>query len=222
MGGKRKRVQRSVKSRPATDKSTRLQLISLTVSPEQLIKNGDIPKAIDALRTQLAQEPTDERKRLLAHCYFQIQEYKEAANNWLALDAPTAIDLANVGAAWLNEDEWEQARSALQRSLSLEEHAYPLYLQALAIKADREYYMLRGEERSTVINLLQKAQTLDNCPADALLLLDDLLHRDESADRLTLLKDAVQLHPEHTELRLRYVHHLTYDTKDYIEALLAA
>ena len=175
MGGKRKRAQRSAKPRLATSRSMRSHLINLTVSPEQLVKNGDISKAIDALRTQLINEPTDERKRLLGNCYFQIGDYKEAANAWLTLNAPTANDLANAGAAWLNEDEWERARSALQRSLDLEEHAYPLYLQALAIKGGQEYYSLQREERINIINLLQKARTLHGCPAEALLLLDDLL-----------------------------------------------
>ena len=141
---------------------------------------------------------------------------------WLTLDAPTAVDLANAGAAWLNEDEWEYAKSALQRSLDLEEQAYPLYLQALAIKGDRHYYSLHGEERISIINLLQKAQTLDDCPADALLLLDDLLHHDDSSDRSALLKEAIQLYPEHTELCLRYARHLAYETNDYIEALIVA
>ncbi|MFL5694711.1 MAG: hypothetical protein ACJ795_23210, partial [Ktedonobacteraceae bacterium] len=175
MGRKRKRAQHSAKPRPTPSKLTQSHQINLTVSPEQLIKNGDIPKAIDALRTQLITEPTDERKRLLGNCYFQIRRYEEAATTWLTLNAPTANDLANAGAAWLNEDEWERARSALQRSLDLEEHAYPLYLQALAIKGDREYYSLQREERINVINLLQKARTLRGCPAEAFLLLDDLL-----------------------------------------------
>jgi tetratricopeptide (TPR) repeat protein len=176
MGRKRKRTQNFAKPKQATNRSASSHTMQLVVSPEQLVKNGDIPKAIDALRTQLINEPTDERKRLLGDCYFQIGDYKEAANAWLTLNAPTANDLANAGAAWLNEDEWERARSALQRSLDLEEHAYPLYLQALAIKGDREYYTLRGEDYASVTDLLQKAQTLPNCPANALLLLDDLLN----------------------------------------------
>src|SRR6266699_1707731 len=220
MGKKSKRAQRSAKPRLATSRSTRSHLINLTVSPEQLVKNGDISKAIDALRTQLINEPTDERKRLLGNCYFQVGDYKEAANTWLTLNAPTANDLANIGAAWLKEDEWERARSALQRSLDLEEHAYPLYLQALAIKSDREYYSLQREERIDVITLLQKARTLHGCPAEAFLLLDDLLRRDRSSDRTTLLEEAARLYPDHTELCLRYAMHLAYETDAYAEALI--
>ena len=219
MGRKRKRSQRSAKPRQAVSRSSRSHPIHLTVSPEQLVKNGDIPKAIDALRAQLLSEPTDERKRLLGECYFQIGNYKEAANAWLTLNTPTANDLANIGAAWLNEGEWETARSALQRSLDLEERAYPLYLQALAIKGDREYYSLQREESINVINLLQKARTLHGCPAEALLLLDDLLRHDNSSDRTALLEEATRLYPDHTELCLRYARHLTYETDAYAEAL---
>lgn len=220
MGRKRKRAQRTAKPRLATTRSTRSHLINLTVSPEQLVKNGDISKAIDALRTQLIHEPTDERKRLLGDCYFQVGDYKEAANTWLTLNAPTANDLANVGAAWLNEDKWEQARSALQRSLDLEERAYTLYLQAIAIKGDREYYSLQSEERIEVINLLQKARTLPGCPAEALLFLDDLLPRGRSSDRTAFLEEAARLYPDHTELCLRYARHLAYQTHAYAEALI--
>lgn len=221
MGRKRKRVQHTVKPRPTTSKSMRSNHINLTVSPEQLIKNGIIPEAIEALQAQLTIEPTDERKRLLGKCYFQTGEYREAANTWLTLDAPTAIDFTNAAAAWLNTDEWESAKSALQRSLDLEERAYPLYLQVLAIKRNREDYKLERQERTDIINLLQKAQQLPGCPAEAFLLLDDLLYRDDSPDRTTLLKKAAQLYPEHTELCLRYARHLAHETNDYIEALIA-
>jgi tetratricopeptide (TPR) repeat protein len=221
MGRKRKRTQNFAKPKQATNRSAPSHTIQLVVSPEQLIKNGDIPKAIDALRTQLINEPTDEWKRLLGDCYFQIGNYKEAANAWLTLDAPTGIDFANVGAAWLNENEWEYAKSALQRSLDLEEQAYPLYLQALAIKGDRKEYELRGEDYASITGLLQKAQALPDCPADAFLLLDDLLnHHNRTGDRTALLKEATQLYPEHTELCLRYARHLAYETNDYIEALI--
>jgi tetratricopeptide (TPR) repeat protein len=222
MGRKRKRPQRSAKQRLATSRSSRSHLINLTVSPEQLVKNGDIPKAIDALRTQLINEPSDERKRLLGECYFQIGNYKEAANTWLTLKTPTAYDLAQAGTAWLIEHEWEHARSALQRSLDLEEDAYPLYLQALAIKGDREDYSLHGEERTNIINLLQKAQALPDCPADALLLLDDMLRHDDSSERTALLEEAARLYPDHTELCLRYARHLAYETNAHEEALIVS
>ncbi|SRR6266496_658764 len=222
MGRKRKRAQRSAKPRLATTRPTRSHLINLTVSPEQLVKNGDISKAIDVLRNQLLHEPTDEQKRLLGNCYFLVRDYKAAANTWLTLNAPTANDLANVGAAWLNEGEWERARSVLQRSLDLEECAYPLYLQAIAIKGDQEYYLLQPEERINVINLLQKARTLPGCPAEAILLLDDLLRHDRSSNRTALLEEAARLYPDHTELCLRYAMHLAYQTKAYAEALTVA
>ena len=107
----------------------------------------------------------------------------------------------------------------MQRSLDLEEHAYTLYLQAIAIKVDREYYSLQSEERTDVINLLHKARTLPGCPAEALLLLDDLLGHTRSFDRTALLEEAARLYPNHTELCLRYAAHLAYQTNAYAEAL---
>lgn len=221
MGRKRKRTQNFAKPKQATKRSAPSHTIQLVVSPEQLVKNGDIPKAIDALRTQLINEPTDERKRLLGNCYFQIGDYGEAASAWFTLNEPTAYDLALAGAAWLNEDEWDLAKSALQRSLNLEEHAYSLYLQALAIKGDRKEYGLRGEDYASVTGLLQKAQALPDCPADALLLLDDLFNRhDHTADRAAVLEKAVLLYPDHTELRLRYAMHLAYEIHTYEATLI--
>ena len=222
MGRKRKRTQNFAKPRLATNRSAQSHAVHLVVSPEKLVNNGDTSKAIDMLCTQLIDEPTDERKRLLGECYFQVGDYKEAANVLLTLTAPTANDLTTIGAAWLNEQEWESAKSALQRSLDLEEHAYTLYLQALAIKGDRKYYSLRGEEHTAVIDLLRKARALPDCPADAFLLLDDLLRRhDHIPERTTLLEDAVLLYPDHTELCLRYTSHLAYKTHAYAEALIA-
>src|SRR5690348_10241332 len=99
MGRRRQRTQNFAKPKQATNKHAPSHTMHFVISPEQLLKNGDISKAIDALRTQLINEPTDERKRLLGNCYFQVGDYKEAATIWLTLNALTANDLANVGAA---------------------------------------------------------------------------------------------------------------------------
>ena len=222
MGRKHKQTQHFAKPKQVMSKVARSRMIRLAVSPEQLIKNGDISKAIDEIQRLLITEPKDEHRRLLGACYFQIDNYEEAANAWLTIKAPTARDLGSAGLALLCEDEWERARSTLQRSLELEEQAFTLYLQALAIKGDQKYYSLRDEEYADVVNLLQQAQRLPGCPVEAFLLLDDLLNRHETTPgRTALLEEALLLYPDHTELRIRYVRHLTYETHDYAKSLVA-
>src|SRR5207302_9970370 len=128
------------------------------------------------------------KRRLLGHCFFRIGDYQEAATTWLALPKKLSFDLLAVGAAFLNAEEWEQARQYLNESLRLQEDSYALYLLALAHMQNRFSFDLDKGELLEVICILQKARSLPKCPAEAFLSLERILrfaHRNAKDDEVS-------------------------------------
>ena len=94
-------------------------------------------------------EPTDQRKKMLANVIFRSENFRRGGECFVTLMAPTANDLTTIGAAWLNEQESEVPSQLCSVHLTSKSMLYTLYLQALAIKGDRKYDLLRGEENTT-------------------------------------------------------------------------
>ncbi len=180
-----------------------------TLSPESFIQQGNIPQAIDILRSQLANEPTDERKRLLGQCFLELHDYEQATAIWSTIEHPTTYDLGFLGIIWLELEEWERAMEIFQRSLAIEENAYAYYCQAQAIAQNRSNGTLTQEERTTIIALLQKALSLPECPVEVFLwidtLFDDVIPDSTEFDRRTHLKKALQFYPDNNDIRQRYL-----------------
>src|SRR5712692_1875723 len=89
-----------------------------TLLPEQLIEKGNLAEAIRLLEAELKRAPSDDqRRRLLGHCLFETEQYSEAAQAWLALREAQPGDVLNVGIAFLNAKELDQALAHLERAL---------------------------------------------------------------------------------------------------------
>src|SRR6266567_3824560 len=86
-------------------------------TPESLIAQGNLQEAARLLRGHIRLTPSDEKKRLLGQCLFDLESYQEAAAAWLTIQEKTAADLQSVGIAFLNAKDWEQARQFLDESI---------------------------------------------------------------------------------------------------------
>jgi tetratricopeptide (TPR) repeat protein len=200
---------------------TRSRTIHLEITAEQLVERGNLQEAVHLLRAHIRTTPSDEKQRLLGRCLFQLGDSREAAQAWLAIQEKTARDLALVGLAFLDLEEWEQTVLHLQASLQLEERGYCYYWLALAHKKSGEDYQLEAEERASILDLLRKACALPACPAEAFLWLDNLVRRAGNADeRTTLLQEAFARYPNVEDVRLRLGDHLLYHLLNYEGALM--
>jgi tetratricopeptide (TPR) repeat protein len=95
-----------------------------TLTPEQLLEKGNLPGAISLLKAELKRAPSaDQRRRLLGDCLFETGQYREAAQAWLTLRKVQPDDVLNVGIAFLNAREWDQAIAHLERAQEQQEHA---------------------------------------------------------------------------------------------------
>src|ERR1700674_5553852 len=81
---------------------TRSRTIHLEITPEQLVEKGNLQEAVHLLREHMRTTPSDEKKRLLGECLFNLERYQEAATAWLTIQEKTAGDLQSVGVAFLN------------------------------------------------------------------------------------------------------------------------
>src|SRR5260370_20334417 len=213
----RKQQHRSHQTSSRSRKSpTSSRAIHLEITPEHLIEKGNLQEAVRLLRSHIRMASTDEKKRFLGQSLCELRDFREAANAWLTIEEKTGHDLAMIGAAFMDLQEWDQAVPHLRASLQLEELGYCYYWLALTQQQNRAFYQLNDEETSSILELLQKACALPACPVEAFLWLDDLMHRgDHEDERTNLLQEAIARYPEAEELRLRLGHHLLYHLRDY-------
>jgi len=208
-----------------------------TLSPEQLIEKGNLAEAIRLLQAELQRAPSnDQRRRLMGHCLFETERYSEAAHAWLALREAQPGDMLNVGIAFLNAEEWDQAIMHLERSLQQLEQARTYYLLALAHVREKSWWSVDDETKRRLVDLLQQARALPACPPEAYLRLDDLLWSLASGKRGTgdeeearssareqgfqILEEAFSHYPDHEEIRLEFAKSLIYWRKQYETGLL--
>src|SRR6266849_8308200 len=100
---KRSRKQQQQQTTSCRKKNpTRSRTIHLEITPEQLVEKGNLQEAVRLLRARIRTTPSDEKKRLLGRCLFQLGDSKEAVKIWLVIQEKTAYDLSLVGLAFLD------------------------------------------------------------------------------------------------------------------------
>src|SRR5260370_18528633 len=103
----RKQQQRSHQTTSPGKKSpTRSRVIHLEITPERLIEMGSLQEAVSLLRTHIQTTPTDEKKRLLGQCLFRLGDFREAAQAFFFFKQKTAYEMALIGVAFLDLEEW--------------------------------------------------------------------------------------------------------------------
>jgi tetratricopeptide (TPR) repeat protein len=225
---------------PHKTRSTRKKpsSIRLMLTPEQLLEQGKLPEAIHLLQAELKRLPSnDPYRRLLGQCLFDTGQYSEAAQAWLSLVEKHLEDVLNVGIAFLNAREWDQAIAHLERAREQQENAQIYYLLALAYLREKSWWGLDEETGQRLAGLLQRARSLPNCPPEVYLRLDDVLrllaHHKNSSEQeeeeawnmareqgFQILEEAYSLYPDHTEVRLEFAQLLVYWRKQYETGLL--
>lgn len=224
-------------SRKAQSRAKKPTAIRPTLTPEQLREKGDQPEAIRLLRAVLKRTPADDQsRRLLGHCLFETEQYREAARAWLELREMQPVDVQNAGIAFLNAEDWDQAIAHLERALQLQESARSFYLLALAHLREKSWWSVDDETKRRLVDLLQRARALPACPPEAYLRLDDLLwslasrkrgadDEEEARDRAReqgyqILEEAFAHYPDLVEIRLEFAKSLIYWRKQYETGLL--
>ena len=236
MSKRQKQTGRSSHKKPNTRKKP--SSIRLTLTPEQLIEKGNLPEAISLLEAEVKRAPSDDqRRRLLGHCLFETEQYLEAAHTWLALGEMHATDVSNVGIAFLNAKEWNQAIVHLEQALQQQEHPRTYYLLALAHLRENYWQSADDETAQRLVNFLQRARALPACPPEVYLRLDNLLWSLALRERKTgkeeedarsrareqsvqILEEAFSLYPDHETIRLEFAKSLIYWRKQYETGLL--
>ena len=243
--GKQRKRQHS--SHQATHQSkkrqTQSRAVHLEISPEHLFEKGNFQDAVDVLKAYVVKHPTDDsKKRLLGSSFFHLKLYREAAEAWTNLQRKSHADIANIGLAYLNLEEWSQATAWLETSLQQGKSAYTYYLLALAylqesLNRDLWEYTTDIHRLQCAVESLQQARILPDCPASAYLLLNDKLWRlacdvpvegraerertQEKARRecYALMEEAFGHHPDDANIRLEFGEDLVYAGK-YDAAIL--
>jgi tetratricopeptide (TPR) repeat protein len=112
---------------------------------------------------------------MLGQCLLDMERYNEAATVWLSVPKKNANDHVNIGIAFLNTEEWDEAIAHLEKALQLQEDPRTCYLLALAHARGRYWLGRDIETIQRCIALLQQAKALPACPPEVYLQLDKTL-----------------------------------------------
>ena len=167
---------------------------------EQLASRGEFEAAVHKLRSRIGQHPTDEDRRLLAKCLYQLDAKEESVEAILAVVAKLWTDYLLAGICYVGLKRWDEAANHINAAQRLNETAAGCYWLALAIARDEKCPY--GETRKPVVELLAKAVSLTQCPPEAYLWLAELQDWDGEESQ-AILQKGLEFHPQSTPLRLR-------------------
>jgi tetratricopeptide (TPR) repeat protein len=174
-----------------------------------LINRGEFAAAAHKLRTRIGQCPTDNDRRLLAKCLLQVDAMEESAKAILTVVAKSWTDYFWAGKCCVSLKRWEEAASHFVAALQLNETAEAYYWLAVATARNEKH--LYGDERKPVLDLLERAVSLVQCPSPAYLWLGELQERDDDCrNEVAILQKGLEAHPNSTMLRLRLAFLLAY------------
>lgn len=237
---KRSHRQKSGQGKPSLTQESLLETI------ERLLKEEKSQEAIRLVQKALKMALSDTQKRSLGHCLFNAKHYQEAAHVWTKIENRDAVDLSNIGVAYLNVEDKNQAISYLEASLQQEETSRVYYLLASA-HVGKYWPGSTPEKQRKVVELLTHAQELPDCPAEVYYRLADAIQsivpsrtfqndeedqandgKDQAIEQEQkraqeqanqILEEGFALYPDNTRIRLKYAQSLQY-REQYEAALL--
>jgi tetratricopeptide (TPR) repeat protein len=184
-----------------------------------LARRGEFEAAAHKLRSRIGQHATDEDRRLLAKCLYHLDAKEQSAKAILAVVDKSWTDCLWAGKCYVSLKRWDEATSHLVAAQGLKETAAGYYWLAVAVARDEKY--LYDDARKPVVDLLERALSLAQCPPEAYLWLEELQDwGDEGSNKVAILQKGLEAHPHSTPLRLRLAYLLAYRNPSLARSVL--
>lgn len=195
-------------------------------SVHELMEKHSYEEAAKLLQEQLAAQPSDDKRRLLAECLENAPDYPGALKVLATLQQRQPVDDLHQGWLLLNCEDIDKAQEILRRYVSLRpEHASGHYWLARAYS----HWKCRDESSSeAAIGSLRRAVSCKGCQCEAYTLLASLLpwSKEGCREKVLILEEALAKFPDSEDARLDlskvYIHHLNLEQKglDVLKPLL--
>jgi predicted Zn-dependent protease len=156
----------------------------------------------------------------LAYCWFRLCQYENALDFLWQIENPTNLDYELEADIHWHLENWDAMKTALRSAHSINPSADTYYRLALAEGADRYCHQIDAASKEIMKSYLLKAITIGDCPVEAYLLLDDLHEVNDFNNRVNILNQAFQYHPDNFIVRFDLATTLLYGKKEYEKAII--
>lgn len=192
----------------------------MAVNYQDLFEQKRYNEAIDELQRELKLEANDEKRSLLAFCYFIIGYYENALRTLQQIEYPTNVDYEVWADIHWHSQKWDEMAIALRYAQRISPSAYTYYRLAVAEGRGRYPYQIDAASKEIMQSYLIKAIELEECPVEAYLLLVDLYEFEHLENRVNTLNKAFQKYPDNATVRLELASMLIYRKGEYEKAIV--
>ena len=199
-GKKRHRHSANVEACPPQE------IESVEITPEQMFENEDYEGVIRTLRPVITPDSPDDQIRLFIRASMSRELIMDDTEVDQVLGLAEGIrekdewEYRIIGWCCIQEENWDSAVEALEKSISIKETAHSYYLLSIALSTGKENHHLDEEkQKPAVINALQNASRFEDCPPDVFFRLENFEYYtpDGVKKRIEILSRCLQLYPGH-------------------------
>jgi|LakMenEpi09Nov12_1017454.scaffolds.fasta_scaffold00415_3 tetratricopeptide (TPR) repeat protein len=168
-------------------------------------------EAITELKIELQLDPNDEKRSLLAFCWFILGNFEESLR--VVQDIANLTDRDYIVLAHIHWEyrNWEEMAMALRESLRINPSGYTYYCLTVAERQGRNLFKIDAASKEIMQSYLIRAMKFEDCPVEAYLLLVDLYDFQDLEKKVDTLNRAFQNYPDNAIVRFQLsstlIHH---------------
>jgi len=172
------------------------------VAVHELIQREEYKEAAGILKAELAAEPTDEKRRLMAKCLAGLKDYAGALDQMANIERVEPFDFLYKGWILYDKEDIQAAKECFRQYAQLEPNRSDGHYW-LGLACDHWKFHDQDSKRLAIENF-RKAVACDTCHADAYIRLAHLMTWDDEGQKqkLSILRVALEKHPESEQVRL--------------------
>ena len=169
--------------------------------PKQLLESGCFAEAVQCLESEIAEDPTDVRRRLMAQAFAGMKDYAKALEQIAFVDIQEPTDILYRGWLLYCTEEIEDAREAIEDYLVMHPDCPDGYYW---LGRTHDHWNSRAENaKQLAIDNFRNAIACEGCRADAYVLLARSLPFDDAGrnESLNVLRAGLAAHCDSVQIR---------------------
>lgn len=158
-------------------------------------------EAITELQIEIKSYPNDEKRSLLAVCWFILGNFEEAFRVVQEIENLTNRDYIILAMIHEQSKNWEEMTRVLRESVRINQSGYIYYYLAVAEKQGRNLLNVDAASKEIMHSYLRRSIEFEDCPVESYLLLVDLYDFNHLDNKIDTLNKAFHKYPDNPIVR---------------------
>ncbi|WP_071189545.1 hypothetical protein [Trichormus sp. NMC-1] len=158
-------------------------------------------EAITELQIEIKSYPNDEKRSLLAVCWFILGNFEEAFRVVQEIENLTNRDYIILAMIHEQSKNWEEMTRVLRESVRINQSGYIYYYLAVAERQGRNLLNVDAASKEMMQSYLRRSIEFEDCPVESYLLLVDLYDFNHLENKIDTLNKAFQKYPDNPIVR---------------------